>query len=120
MFRTSREFLSKGGQNWNPGQWEWNEKRDEPVIGQPSVKKNNFVTSFLRRGEWNVNNFVVEKTESFRKFSEEQQTSDQVQCPCLPLNRITFGQHKSDNNNRMIQLTDVFCVLLRYKWASNF
>ncbi len=25
-----------------------------------------------------------------------------------------------DNNNRRIHLTDVFCVLLRYKWASNF
>jgi hypothetical protein len=32
-----------------------------------------------------------------------------IQCP--PSNRITFGQHKSDNNNRMIRLTDVFCVL---------
>ncbi len=41
-----------------------------------------------------------------------------IQCP--PLNRITFGQHKSDTNNRMIQLTDVFYVLIRYKWASNF
>jgi len=30
----------------------------------------------------------------------------QVQCP--PLNRITLEQHKSDNNNRMIQLTEVF------------
>ncbi len=39
---------------------------------------------------------------------------------CLSLKRITLGQHKSDNNNRMIQLIDVFCVLLRYKWASNF
>jgi len=35
-----------------------------------------------------------------------------IQCP--PLNRITLGQHKSDNTNRMIQLTEVFCVLLRY------
>ncbi len=41
-----------------------------------------------------------------------------IQCP--PLNRINFGQHKSDGSNRMIQLTDVFCVLLRYKWACNF
>jgi hypothetical protein len=24
---------------------------------------------------------------------------------------ISLGQHKSDNNNRMIQLTDVFCAL---------
>ena len=30
----------------------------------------------------------------------------QVQCP--PLNRITLGQHKSDNNNWLIQLTDIF------------
>ncbi len=35
-----------------------------------------------------------------------------------PLIRITLGQHKSDNINRMIQLTDVFCLLLIYKWAS--
>ena len=31
-----------------------------------------------------------------------------IQCP--PLNRITLGQYKSDNNHRMIQFTDVFCV----------
>jgi hypothetical protein len=30
---------------------------------------------------------------------------------CLPLNGITLGQHESDNNNLMIQLTDVFCAL---------
>jgi len=40
-----------------------------------------------------------------------------IQCP--PLNRITLGQHKSDNNNRMIQLNDVFCVLLRCNGTSN-
>jgi len=40
-----------------------------------------------------------------------------IQCP--PLNRITLGLHKSDNNNRMIQLTDVFCVLLMYNGISN-
>ncbi len=28
-----------------------------------------------------------------------------------PLNWITLSQHASDNNNRMIQLTDVFCAL---------
>ncbi len=38
---------------------------------------------------------------------------------CPPLNRITLGQHNSDNNNRMIQLTDVFCALFKYYWASN-
>ncbi len=40
-----------------------------------------------------------------------------VQCP--PLNRITLGQHRNDNNNRMIQLTKVSCVLLRYNGTSN-
>ncbi len=40
-----------------------------------------------------------------------------LQCP--PLNRITLAQHKSDNNNRMIQLTAVFCVLLRYNGTCN-
>ncbi len=40
-----------------------------------------------------------------------------MQCP--PLNRITLGQHKSDKNNRMIQLTDVVCVLLRYTTVKN-
>ncbi len=27
-----------------------------------------------------------------------------IKLQCLPLNRITLGRHKSDNNNRMIQL----------------
>ncbi len=40
-----------------------------------------------------------------------------IQCPSL--NRITLSQHRSDNNNRMIQLTDAFCVLLRYNGTSN-
>ncbi len=39
-----------------------------------------------------------------------------VQCP--PLNRIALGQHESDNNNQMIQLTDVFCALSIYNRAS--
>jgi hypothetical protein len=33
----------------------------------------------------------------------------QLQCP--PLISFTLGRHKSDNNNQMIQLIDVFCVL---------
>ena len=79
MFRMSRDFLAKG-QDWNPAQWEWNEReRGEPAVGKIPDKKNNFVTSLLipRRGQWNVDNLVVEKTELFRKFSEEQ-TSNQV------------------------------------------
>ncbi len=49
-----------------------------------------------------------------------QQLLEKFQIQCPPLNRITLGQNKTDNNNRMIQLTDVFCVLSRYKWASSF
>ena len=45
-------------------------------------------------------------------YSDVVVSSDlSVQCP--PLNRITLGQHKSDNNNQMIQLTNIFCVLFR-------
>ncbi len=40
-----------------------------------------------------------------------------LQCP--PLNRIILDRHKSDNNNQMIQLTNVFCVLLVYNEASD-
>jgi len=40
-----------------------------------------------------------------------------IHCPLLK--RITLGLHKSDNNNRMIQLTDIFYVLLRYNGTSN-
>ena len=31
---------------------------------------------------------------------------------CPPLNRITLGQPKSDNNNRLIRLTNVFVYCL--------
>jgi hypothetical protein len=37
-----------------------------------------------------------------------------TQSRCLFLNTITLGQHKSDNNNRIIQLTDTFCEVLNY------
>jgi hypothetical protein len=40
-----------------------------------------------------------------------------IQCP--PLNGITLGRHRRDNNDRMIQLTDVFCVVFLYNWASH-
>jgi len=43
-------------------------------------------------------------------------SANPIQCPLL--NRITLGQHKSDNKNRMIPLTNVFCVLLIYNWIS--
>jgi hypothetical protein len=35
---------------------------------------------------------------------------------CQPLNRITLDQRKSDYDHRMIQLTDVFCILLIFDY----
>ncbi len=46
-----------------------------------------------------------------------ERKTHKIQCP--PLNGITLGRHRIDYNNRMIQLTDVFCVLLKYNWANN-
>ena len=36
-----------------------------------------------------------------------------------PLNGFTLAQHKRDNNNRMIQLTDIFCVLFKSNGTSD-
>ncbi len=36
-----------------------------------------------------------------------------VQCPSLK--RITLSQHRSDNNNRMIKVTDVFLCTTKVK-----
>ncbi len=35
-----------------------------------------------------------------------------IQCPTI--NWTTLGQYKSESNNRMIQLTEAYCVLFRY------
>ncbi len=34
--------------------------------------------------------------------------------------KITLGRYKNDNNNLMIQLTDVFGALFMCDWISNF
>ncbi len=66
-----------------------------------------------------LSSFVLCIVWSYRgdKVNQKRSTSV-VQCPSL--NRLTLCQYKSDINNQMIQLTVVFCILLRYKWASNF
>ena len=49
-------------------------------------------------------------------FPNESKTDNRniiVQWP--PLIRMISGQHKTDNNNRMIKLTDAYCLLFRYK-----
>ncbi len=58
---------------------------------------NTFLVIYKSSISYNINKFIA----LFLK----------IQCP--PLNRITLGIPKNDNNNRLIQLTDVFCVLLR-------
>ncbi len=46
-------------------------------------------------------------------------TYKRVLVKCPPLKRINFGRHKSlDNNIRMIQLTNLFCVLFIYNDVS--
>jgi hypothetical protein len=77
------------------------DKKMQNFVLSKFVKVTNLVTSFL---------LLVEK------FNYRFLNLVVVQCPLL--NRITLGQHKSDNNNQMIQITDVFCVLLRYDWAT--
>ncbi len=73
---------------------------------------------------WFPKEVVVNKLECavylIKPVFENVNSLIRLQIHCPPLNRITLSQHKSDNNNRMIQLTDVFCVLLRYKRVSNF
>ncbi len=51
------------------------------------------------------------------KENEEILKLKVIQFP--PLNRITLGRHKSDNNNRKIKLNNVFCVLFTNNGASN-
>ena len=62
--------------------------------------------------------------DNFQKFSmhhsyqTQNQNTVKLQCPPL-LFRITLDQNYSNNNNRMIQLTDTFCVLFRYNGTRN-
>ena len=74
-----RIFFLKTHQDWNPGQWEWNEEKVketqvvETQVGQKMSKKTSFMTSLIpKRGNWNLDFDATEKTENFRKISEEQ------------------------------------------------
>jgi hypothetical protein len=60
-------------QDWKPDQWEWSEKT--------ATDKTNFVPSsnwIPKRGQWNLNNYEVEKTGTFKKFSEDHNSLSQV------------------------------------------
>jgi hypothetical protein len=35
------------------------------------------------------------------------------------VSRLIGSLYKSENNNQIIQLTDVFCALFIYNWSSN-
>ncbi len=70
-------------------------------------KKSKVATSYLH---------VRKNKVDYSKMRNDSLCRKDIQCP--PLNRITLGQRKSDNNNRMIQLTNVFWVLLRYNGTS--
>ena len=78
-------------------------------------------TSMQNREMWQKQNSRLK----FEKYSRDYKCADKREegiifyIQCLPLNRITLGQHASDNNKRMFQLTDLFCVLSRYNGTSN-
>ncbi len=76
--------------------------------------RNQFHKPNGRKSIWKIGKFYLSLTYNYCTFPVFWHI---IQCP--PLNRITFGQHKSDNNNRMIQLTDVICVLLKFNRAIN-
>jgi hypothetical protein len=59
------------------------------------------------------------KTKEFKKKSTPDIVALSLVIQCPPLNRITLGQHKSDNNNQMIQLTDGFMYYLCINGISN-
>ncbi len=80
----------------------------------PKSNPINYIYNCKNTVQWDSQNFLTQ----FLKIFGALDLKFLIQCP--PLNRITLGQHKSDNNNQIIQLTDVLCVLLRYKWASKF
>ncbi len=58
-------------------------------------------------GEWGIG-YDTTNLKELKNHSKNITTIFQLQCP--PLYRITFSRHESDNNNPMIQLTDVFYV----------
>ncbi len=60
-------------------------------------KKSKVATSYLH---------VRKNKVDYSKMRNDSLCRKDIQCP--PLNRITLGQRKSENNNRMIQLTNVF------------
>ncbi len=91
--------------------WNWTMKSNNTFLIFFYDEK--FLHKTSRRSNWRV--FIKRKTISFKFSNLSYRDESFLELHCPPLNRITLCQHKSDNNNRMIQLTDVVCVLLKYR-----
>ena len=63
--------------------------------------------------------YYARKKDELKKQRKEEEEVEKYIIQYQPLNRIILDQHNSDNIKRMIQITDSFCVLLRYNGTSN-
>ncbi len=61
----------------------------------------------------------IQKWIRFQQSQNNKKLFINVKGQCPPLNGINLGLNKSDNNNQMIQLTDVICALFISNWAYN-
>ncbi len=50
--------------------------------------------------------YTFEECNNFPNQNYHMHVKVKIDIQCLPLSRITLGQRKSDNNNRMIQLIE--------------
>jgi len=87
-------------------------RRQIELLSTQIYRSKNDSLTWASNHSWNLSGEIVNKI-SVSLFHRFFVTKNHLQCP--PLNRITLGQHKSDNYNRMIQLTDLFCVLLTFE-----
>jgi len=103
--------------------WNWLLMSVSSTFGRDQIKQSNLMVTVATATKIFDTNAFSGRTDSHVQFFSTALFTPvftavctwyfvNIQCP--PLNRITLGSLKSDNNNRMIQLTDVFCVLLRY------
>ncbi len=94
----------------------WVQDKTGNPYGQPVKYSDLLFSGVSLKKEMPIGSKWVTKVEnrSWMSFRKQERIKQY-----LPLNRITLGQHKSVNNNRLIQLNNVICVLFRYNGTSN-
>ncbi len=97
----------------------WKLEEAQNFLPEPKQINNKLVKGIFAFLSHKISSISLEGLEKKHESYFKSKTKTFIILQCPPLNRITLGQHKRDNNNRMNQLTDVFCVLLRYRWDSN-